>query len=532
MRHIIDVMRMAGAAALAALLAVGQASAQAPAHTFRWAPQTGVSTLDPHASGDTITRGIMQNIYEGLVRQDRDLKVEPELALTWSQVSPTLWRFKLRPNVVFHDGSPFSADDVVFSFRRASSGTSDIRARLRMVKEMRRVDAHTLEVETHKPAPIMVKELLIFPILSRVWAERNDSVDPADNRRSGKENFATRNANGTGPFKVTGYETDVKIEMAANERWWDKREHNLARVVLTPIRATPTRVAALLSGQVDVIMPVPEQDEPRIRAAAGYQIMEGPEGRVVYFGLDQARNELLYSSVKGRNPFKDVRVRKAFAHAIDAGLIKDKVMRGASTPVFALIPTMTDGWDATFTQRPAPDSALARRLLAEAGYPNGFTITLDCPNEGYMNVEQICVAVAGMLARIGVKVGVLSQARTAYAGKIGRRDTSFYIHSWGTQTFDAHSTIDLLLFTPGQGVGTWNIGSYSNSEVDRLITAISSEMNPGKRREMMIQAQKIAREEVGVIPLHQQMLSYGVSRKVDMVQRADDALQLRWVRMK
>ena len=499
--------------------------------TLRWAPQTGVATLDPHASGDLITRNVLLNVYEGLVRFDKDMKIEPELALSWAQTSPTVMRFKLRPNVVFHDGSRFSADDVVFSFNRATSGTSDIRAKLRAIKQMRKVDELTVDVETHTASPTLLRELLSLSVLSRPWSEKNQSVDPADNRRSGKENFATRNANGTGPFRITSYETDVRIEFAPHDKWWDKPEHNVSKVVLTPIGAAATRIAALISGQVDLITTVSVQDEPRLRASPDLQTVRVSEARVVYLGFDQSRDELLYSSVKGKNPFKDVRVRRAFAHAIDVQLLRDKVMRGAAVPVGAMIPASVEGWENSFSQRPAYDLAMAKKLLAEAGYPAGFSLTMDCPNEGYVNVEQLCVAIAGMLGQAGVKVDLSMQPRTQFFGKIGRRDTSFFIHSWGTNTFDAHATMDLLMFTPGKGVGTWNIGSYSNPEVDKLITAIASEMNAGKRRDMMVQTLKLYRDDMGAIPLHQQVLTYGTTKKVKFTPRPDDAIQLRWVRI-
>ena len=510
------------------LLAAAAAGAQ---HTLRWAPQTGVATLDPHASGDFITRNVLLNVYEGLVRFDKNMKLEPELALSWAQTSPTVMRFKLRPGVVFHDGGRFGADDVVYSFRRATSGASDIRAKLRAIKDMRKVDELTLDVETHTPSPTLLRELLALSVLSRRWSEANQSIEPADNRRSGKENFATRNANGTGPFRIASYETDVKIEFAPHDNWWDKREHNLAKVILTPIGSAATRVAALISGQVDLITTVSAQDEPRIRASAELETVRVSEARVVYLGFDQGRDELLYSNVKGRNPFKDVRVRRAFAHAVDERLLLDKVMRGAGVPVGAMIPASVEGWDAEFAQRPAYDLAAAKRLLAEAGYPNGFNLTMDCPNEGYANVEQLCIAIAGMLGQAGIKIDLSLQPRTQFFGKIGRRETSFFIHSWGTNTFDAHATMDLLMFSPGKGVGTWNVGSYSNPELDKLITAIAAEMAPAKRREMMVRALKMHREDMGALPLHQQVLIYGAAKKLKFTPRPDDAIQLRWVRM-
>ena len=503
------------------------------ANTFRWATSTGVATMDPHASGDTTTRNIMINVYEGLVRLTEDSKIEGELAVSWEAVEPTVWRFKLRPNVTFHDGSPFTAEDVIFSFKRATMASSDIRAKLRVIKEMRKIDDLTVEAVTHDPNPILPKGVLIFmPVLSHVWAEKNNAAEPADNRRTGKENFATRNANGTGPFKVTGYGADGRIDLAVFDKWWDKPQHNLTKAVISPISSDATRVAALLSGEVDLITPLPGQDIPRVKSSDNLYILSGPDARVVFLGFGQWRPELPSSNIKGKNPFKDVRVRTAFAHAIDAKLLRDKVLLGNGNPIFAMIPPVADGWDESFAERPKPDVAMAKKLMADAGYPDGFTVALDCPSDGLQNMgEPICVALARMLARIGVQLDVLLQKQAAYAGKIGRRDTDFYIHSWGATTFDALATMDLTMFSYGEGVGTWNVGSYSNPEVDSLITGAAKEMNLDKRRAMMTKALSIHRSEVGTLPLYQPVLTYAASKKARVVQRADDAVQLRWVKM-
>jgi peptide/nickel transport system substrate-binding protein len=504
-------------------------------NVFRWAPQGNVATLDPDASGDTTTRNILINVYEGLVRQDKKMQLEPELAVSWEAIAPTTWRIKLRPNVTFHDGSPFTADDVVYSFKRATASSSDIRAKLRAVKEMVKVDDLTVDAMTNGPAPILMKGVLYFmPVMSKVWAEKNDAVDPADNRRTGKENFATRNANGTGPFKIVAYSSaDGKIELVPNDKWWDKKEHNLSKVMITPIAANGTRVAALLSGEVELITPIPMQDVDRVKATAGLEILSGPEARVVYLGYDQWRDELLYSNIKGRNPFKDIRVRQAFARAIDMEAIRDKVLRGAGLPLFAMVPDNADGWDKDFWNRPKPDLAIARKLMADAGYPDGFSVTMDCPSDGLSNMgEPVCVAITGMLARIGVKVDVLLQPTVAYAGKLGRRDTSFYVHSWGAATGDALATIDLTVYSYGDGTGTWNVGSYSNPEVDKLINGAASEMDMAIRRGMLTKALSIHREQLGTIPLYQPMLNYAASKKVEVVQRGDDGVQLRWVKFR
>lgn len=509
-------------------------TAIANAQTFRWAPPASVATMDPHASGDTTTRNILINDYEGLVRLSQKSEIEPELAVSWEAVEPTVWRFKLRPNVTFHDGSPFTADDVVFSFKRATASSSDIRAKLRAIKEMRKVDDLTVDAITHAPNPILAQGVLLFmPILSQTWAKKHDAMDPADNRRTGKENYATRNANGTGPFKITSFGVDGRIEMVPNESWWDKKEYNFQKVIISPIASDATRVAALLSGEVDLITPIPQQDVPRVKDSKDFQILTTPDARVVYLGMDQWRDELKASSVKGKNPFKDIRVRQAFMKAINMDLVRSKILMGAGLPVYAMIPPQADGWVDTFRDRPAADPAAAKKLLSDAGYPNGFSVGMDCPNDGLANMgEPVCVAITGMLARVGIKVDVQLQKQAMYAGKIGRRDTSFYIHSWGATTLDALATMGSTMVTFGDGVGTWNVGGYSNPEFDRLVKAAESEMDRGKRRELMTKALTLHRDDVGTIPLYQPMLTYAARSNVTIVPRLDDAIQFRWVKFK
>ena len=518
------------ACTFAALLAA--AAPAAAQHTLRWATQAGISSLDPAAAGDFATRNLLLNVYEGLVRQDRQLKIEPELATAWETVSPTVTRFKLRPGVVFHDGDAFTAADVEFSFKRATSPTADIRGKLRSIKEIRATGPLVVEVETHRPNPTLLNELTVLPIMSRAWATRHGATDPADNRRSGTENHATRRANGTGPFRVVSYETDVKVELARHDKWWDKREHNLDGAVLLPIKAHATRLAALLSGQVDLIAPLATPDEQRVKGSPGHQVVRVDEARVVYLGFDHARDVLLNSSVKDRNPFKDRRVRQAMALAVDTALLQRVVMRGASTPVDALIPSVVNGWDPSFARRPPASVEQARQLLKEAGYADGFSVTLDCPNEGIVNAEQLCVAVVGMLGKAGIKVDLVAQPRNLHAGKLGRRETSFFLHSWGTNTFDAHATMDMLMSTPAPGVGTWNVGAYSNPALDELLKASAAELDSAKRSRQLTQALQMLRDDAAVIPLHQPVLLYGVSKKVQFTPRADDAIQLRWVTLK
>jgi peptide/nickel transport system substrate-binding protein len=512
-------------ASLAALTSMPSAAAP-----FRWAFQSDIASLDPMSTGDVNTRNVMHNVLEGLVKVGPDMKVGPALATAWEHISDTNWRFTLRPGVTFHGGETFSADDVVFSYTRATSANSDTRPRLRMVKAVTKVDDHTVMIETNGPSPTLITDLIYLNIYSRVWAEKNDATEPMK-AASGKENFASRNANGTGPFKVSSYQPGVKLVLERNAKWWGKADGNVTEATFTPIRAESTRVAALLDGQVDLIDPAPQQDVPRLQADPRLKVMMGPEARVIYLGMDQTRDELLHSNIKGRNPFKDVRVRQAVYMAIDSAAITEKIMRGAALPAGSLLTDTAFGHDPSFNERLPHDVAKARKLLEEAGYPDGFEVTLDCPAGRYVNDDKICAALAPMLARVKIKLNVLAQSPNLYFQKIGSRNTSFYLHGWGSDP-DAQPLMVILMHSPNTaGAGSWNVGGYANKKVDDLIDAIGREMDQAKRLGMIREAVQTARGDVSIIPIHQQMLAWGMNRKVSVVQRPDDYLDLATVKV-
>lgn len=513
------------------VLASQTIAGSAYAQTFRWAFQGETITMDPHSTTEYTTVGFLSNIYEGLVRRDRKMELEPALASEWALVSPTVWRFKLRDNVKFHDGSPFTADDVIFSYERSLKDGSDVKPRVQSIKEIRKIGDHEIEIETTSPNPILLSELADWFIMSKAWSDANNAAAPADVRKGG-ENAATHRANGTGPFKLTQRQRDEKTVLTANDQWWDKPEFNIKEAIFTPVSNNATRVAALLSGNVDMIYPVPSQDMPRLEQTADIELLKGPESRVVFLGFDVARDELLHSSVKGKNPFKDKRVREAVYHAIDAEAIKSRIMRNAAFPSGTLIAPSVNGYDEKLNKRLAYDLDKAKKLMAEAGYADGFTLTMDCPNDRYVNDEAICQAVAAMLARINIKVDLQAQTRSLFFKKALARDTSFYLHAWATSTNDGHNILYDLLNTPSDKVGTWNLNGYSNPKVDELTLKIGAEMDPKKRNELMLEAFDIVREDTAHVPLHQQMLVWAKRKNVDVHQRPDDRLELRFTNVK
>jgi peptide/nickel transport system substrate-binding protein len=327
-------------------------------------------------------------------------------------------------------------------------------------------------------------------------------------------------------------EIDVRTVFVENPNWWGKakKRGNVTEVVYTPIKNDSTRTAALLSGELDFVLDPPPQDLKRLKQAV--KVVEGAEARTIFIGLDQMRDELQYSDVKGKNPFKDVRVRQALYQAIDIEAIKRSVMRGSASPTGAIIAPQVNGWTKEADQRLPYDEKKSRELLSAAGYPNGFSFTFDCPNNRYINDEDICKAVAAMWARIGVKASVNAMPRAQYFAKIQKYDTSAYLLGWGVPTFDALYSLQSLARTLGkEGDGNFNLGRVSNPAFDKLVDAMKSETDQKKRNQLIADALMIHNKEVMHIPLHNQVIPWAMRKNVSVVHRADNRLEMRWVRV-
>jgi peptide/nickel transport system substrate-binding protein len=517
-------------AVLSALCAV---SLSVGAQTIRIANQGDALSLDPHSLNESLQLSVTNNVYETLVGRNKDLSVAPVLATSWKQTSPTVWRFELRKNVQFHDGTPFTADDVLFSFARAAGEGSDMKSNTTDIKEVRKVGDHVVEIETKGPFPILPDVITTLMIMSKKWCEENKATIPVD-RRKGIENTASFKANGTGPFRVRERQPNVRTVFVRNGTYWGKIEGNVQEVIFTPIANPATRVAALVSGEIDVMEPVPVQDIARINASPNARVIAGPELRTIFLGMDQKRDELLYSNVKGKNPFKDKRVRQAFYQAIDIVGIQRTVMRGASRPTALMVGPGINGWNEAQDKRLPLDVEGAKKLLADAGYPSGFEVTMNCPNDRYVNDGQICQAVAANLARIGVKINLAAETKGTYFPKVLRRDTSFYMLGWTPTTYDSHNALTALMACPDDktGAGQFNLGAYCNPKVDELTKKIQSETDKPKRDAMIKEAFDLHTADIGHLPLHQQTLAWGVSKKVSLTQMADNYMPFKWISIK
>jgi peptide/nickel transport system substrate-binding protein len=503
----------------------------AGAATLRWANDGDVNAMDPATRQETVQLSFLANIYEPLVRRDRNLGLDPALATSWEQTSPTVWRFHLRPGVKWQDGSPFSADDVVFSVRRIQSRDSSMRAPMSVVKEARRIDDMTVDFETFLPDPIFLQEQTNLLIMSKAWCEAHNATEPVI---IGKEDsYALHNAMGTGPFRLVSREPDRKTVVEKYDGWWDKPVHNLDRVEFNVISSAPTRVAALLSGEVDMIYSVPPQDMARIRQTEGLKLLQTPELRTIFLSFNVSRDELPSSDIKGKNPFRDLRVRQAVGLAIDEPTIASRVMLGLGHPTAEMWGPGVNGYDVALDVRPKPDPARSKQLLAEAGYPAGFRVGLDCPNDRYVMDEQICTAIVSMLARVGIKVDLNAQTKSKFFTKIGAPfyDTDFYMLGWTPATYDAHNVLFTLLSTRNGTRGELNDGGYSNPALDALTEKIGVETDPAKRTSMIQDSIRLLQADVPTIPLHQQVIVWAAKQNVDLAQPADNFFPYRFVRV-
>ena len=513
-------------------LALAFASASAQAKSFKWTSSSDIPTWDIHSQNNALANGVHAAVYESLVYYNsRTFKVEPVLATAWKQMTPTQLRLTLRQGVKFHDGAPFSADDAVFSLQRAMAKTSNFGVYAQGIDRVVKVDANTIDIFTKDPNPVLLNQLTELRMMNKAWAEKNNSVSPKDIKTQ-DENFAHRNANGTGPFVLKSWQPDQKLVLSKNPAWWGKAEGNVTEVVYMPVKATATRMAALLSGEVDFVLDPSPQDLPRLRQDSNLKVVDGIENRTIFFGMDQQRDELPGSNIKGKNPLKDQRVRKALYQAIDIDTITRVTLRGLGQATGALVAPQVNGWTKGVHQRYPYSVAAAQKLLADAGYKDGFEVDFACPNNRYINDEQICQAVAAMWAKIGVKAKLRTQPLVTYFPMIQRYEASIYMLGWGVPTFDALYSLQSLVRSVGVGGdGNYNVGRYSNPQMDALVERTKKETDLKLRTELLTKALQLQNDDVAHIPLHNQVIPWAMKKNIDVVPRADNRLDWRLVKV-
>jgi peptide/nickel transport system substrate-binding protein len=523
-----------------AVLAITAAPAS-QAQTLRWASQGDSLTMDPHSQNEGLTNSINGQIYEKLVSRDRTLAIVPGLAASWQQTAPLVWRFKLRPGVKFHDGTPLTVDDVVFSVLRAQQPTANIAVYANAVGAPKAIDAETVEFRLAKPNPVFLQNMDAVFIMSRAWSEKHKVTKPLDFKNK-EESYAGFNANGTGPYMLVSRQPGIKTVLKRNPAWWGwaakvvegQALGNVQDVVFTPIANDATRLAALISGEIDFVIDPAPRDVARLRNSPGVKVIDGPENRILFVGMDQYRDELLYSNVKGKNPFKDIRVRRALYHAVDIETLKTKLMNGQSVPTGSLVASPLANYNDPQLEARLPfDLAKARALMAEAGYADGFEVTIDCTNNRYINDEEICLALATMWAQIKVKLKVNAQPRSLWFPRMEKFDTSLYLLGWGGAVTDAETTFTPVMRFPAEGgVGLYNWGRVKNDKFEALAIASVNETDMKKREEIVKAALREYQAQTHLIPLHRQVIPWAARQNVNLVHRADNWLEVPWATVK
>ncbi|THH38652.1 ABC transporter substrate-binding protein [Aliishimia ponticola] len=507
--------------ALAMMLAL-----PAAAEDFSFAVTTDPQTMDPHAVNSAPVLGFLNNVYEGLVRRGKDMSIEPSLAVSWEPIGEgSGWRFHLREGVKFQDGADFNADDVIFSYQRASSEEADTSSWFAPVSEVVKVDDYTVDIMTTAPNPIFPDSIANWMMMDSGWAEANGAARP--DKEQG--NFATLNANGTGAFQLVSREPDLKTVLEPYDGWWDTAEHNLTRVEMTPIQNSATALAALLSGDVDFIDPVPIQDVARLKQNPDVQVIQGIEARVIMLGFDQ-KEGAAESGQGGADMFLDARAREAVAHAINVPAILQTIMRGNAEVASQLVSPAMRGFSKSNAAPYSYDVDAARSLAQEAGLTDQ-TISFKCPNDRYLNDEAVCQAVTAMLAQAGMTVSLDTMPVSNYWPELRANNFDMYLLGWSPGTLDAEHPIRFLAATPNAEarLGSWNFGGYSNARVDELLPKIQSEIDDTARQSMLDEVAGTLQDEVAYVPLYVQPLVWGARAGIELTQRPDNFFILRWV---
>jgi len=484
-------------------------------------------SFDPHALNEGGTSMLLQHVYETLTTVDPELNQIPSLATEWTLSEDGLvWDIKIREGVTFHDGTPLTAEDVVFSLKRGASQMSDYRVFFNQVEEIEATGTHSIRLTTSEPNPLQLKSIAGVFIMSKAWAEKH-GVERVQDRVSGQETYAVRHANGTGPFKLETREPGVQTVFVRNDDWWNeepRQQTNIERLIHRPITNNATRIAALLSGELDFVLDPPFQDLRRLERTDGLKLVDTVQTRTIFLVMDQGRDELRHSDIKGKNPFADRRVREALYRAINIEAIRRVIMRGRAKPAGMLISPAVDGWSKELDTRLEYDPERARALLAEAGYGEGLELRLDCPNDRYLNDEAICNALVPMFKRIGVEIDLLARPKSIFFQSLDADESDFHMLGWGLSTPDSQFVFDYL-YREG---AHFNRTGYTDPEAQELFNKVRTEIDPDKRAEHIRQAWEKVTTDIVYLPLHHQMIVWAMSERLNMPIRADNLADFSW----
>jgi peptide/nickel transport system substrate-binding protein len=518
-------------AALAIGIAISPAGPATAENVLRFVgADSTAATMDPHSWADSENQGATKQVYEALLDVDSNLAIVPQLALAWKPLDPTTWEFELRPGVTFHDGTPFTAADVVFSIKRAQAESSHFSTNVDGIAAVEAIDDHTVRITTAGPDPGLWLKLADVGIMSKAWAEQHGVARPADYNRAREETYASRHANGTGPFVVEAFEPRGDWVMVRNSAWWGTAEypHNIDRVVHTGKKGDAENVAALLDGEIDLLQTVPYWALDQIRATPGLKVAYRTKLHTLFFGLDQGSTELRSSNVKGENPFKDRRVRQAMAYAIDLGPILDDLMGELFIPAGTIVAPGVNGYAPELDQRLPYDPDKARALLVEAGYPDGFSVTLDCPSDWGDDEIAECEGVAEQLGKVGIRVGVNFLTTDGLETKVFKgRESDFYIYA-AQMDPDSERTLRELFHSQNY----WNVTGYANTRVDELIEQIETANVTYARDAYLEEAWRIVTDDLVYLPIRHGVSVFAMRDNLEIPPDPFDVPRFRLARFK
>jgi peptide/nickel transport system substrate-binding protein len=458
----------------------------------------GALTFDPHSLVDGFNLTATHQVYEVLLDVDSDLELRPQLALAWNLLNPAVWEFELRRDVRFHDGMPFTARDVVFSLDRARASTSDLKETVRTITNVEAIDDDTVHITTAGPDPLLWLKLSRVAIMSKAWAEQHGVAVPAD-FGAREETYSLRHSNGTGPFMLESFEPGGDYILVRNPEWWGEADypHNIDRIVHTWTGDPERDLEALLNGEIHLLQDPPFAAHDRIRRTPGVKVETAKKLLTQFFGFDQSSAQLRSSSVKGANPFKDLRVRQAVYHAVDVQAILGDLMGDLLIPAGMLIAPGVNGYSPELDRRLPYNPEKAKALLVEAGYPDGFNVTLDCPNEWGDDEITMCWGAAAQLGKIGINVVNNFRSTDEHYAKIfARRQSDFYLDAW-----DADADSAPLLKKLFHSHGSWNGAGYANPRIDELIEKIDTEMITYGRDVLLEETWRIVTDDVVYLPI-------------------------------
>lgn len=505
---------------IGALAVVAAWGSQAIARDLIVAIRSEPTSMDPQYHALTSNIQFSQTLFEPLIRNDADLQLRPALAESWSADGNT-WTIHLRPDVKFSDGSPFTAEDVVFTFNRVPlvpNSPSSYVIYTQKITHVEAVDPLTVRITTESPYPLLPNNLAGLPIMSAQAAS-----GPAPEGKTTTQLNAGEGLVGTGPYRFVSWRRGSEIVFERNPHYWGPSpawDTVTYRFITNPA----ARVAALLAGDVDLIEDPPTDDLPRLRNDANIRIVEKASNRVIYIALDQHGEQTPgISGTNGKNPLLDARVREAMSLAVDRQAIVDRIMGGVATPAAQLLPYPMFGTSEALTHIPPADVNRAKALLAQAGYPNGFTLVLGSPNGRYINDSRVAQALAAMWSRVGITTTVDATAPSVFFKKRDGYEFSAYLAGWATTTGEMSNTLNALLVTPDiqRGLGTTNRSRYSNPAMDALVEQASTEMDDAKRAELLRQANEMAMADYAMLPIQFEQSVWAMKADITYPGRVD-----------